>query len=112
MNARERILNAYETCQSVTGIHKITGYTWQKVAKILSTEGIIVNDNQAMFLNLYSKGMTAEEISKATGYAEKTVSAYLPRTRPVYNEKLSANALRIKECRERKQKQIENNKLK
>lgn len=102
MNAREQILTAYETSQTITGIHKITGYNWQKIAKVLSTEGIIVNDNQAMFLNLYSKGMTAEEISKATGFAKSTVLSYLPRKRPVYNENQSENALRIKKCRKNK----------
>lgn len=105
MSAREEILAAYEINQSVTGIHKITGYTWQKVAKTLSTEGIIVNDNQARILNLYDKGMTIEEISKATGFAKSTVQSYLPRRRPIYNENPSENALRIKKCREKKQKE-------
>lgn len=103
MTVREQILTAYKTSQTITGIHKITGYNWQRIAKILSTEGIIVNDNQAMFLNLYSKGMTAEEISKATGFAKSTVQSYLPRKRPIYNENQSENALRIKKCREKKQ---------
>lgn len=105
MTVREQILTAYKTSQTITGIHKITGYNWQRIAKILSTEGIIVNDNQAMFLNLYSKGMTAEEISKATGFAKSTVLSYLPRKRPIYNENQSENALRIKKCREKKQKE-------
>ena len=102
MNPTENVIRAYQEKQTITGIHRITGYNWQKIAKILSTEGIIVNEHQALILDLYEKGKTADEISKATGFAYSTVISYLPRRRPVYNENLSANAMRIKKCRENK----------
>lgn len=102
MNPTENVIRAYQEKQTITGIHRITGYNWQKIAKILSTEGIIVNEHQALILDLSEKGKTADEISKVTGFAYSTVIAYLPRRRPVYNENLSANAMRIKKCRENK----------
>ncbi len=33
------------------------------------------------------------------GLNEKTVQAHIPRIRPVYNEELSENAIRIRKCR-------------
>lgn len=30
MTPTERILEAYKECQTITGIHKITGYHWAK----------------------------------------------------------------------------------
>lgn len=102
MTSREKILDAYKIAPTINGIKKITGYCWQKIAKVLSTEGIIVSDNQALFIELAEKGMSVKEISKRTGYAESTIMAYLPRVRPVYNENPSRNAIKIKKCRERK----------
>lgn len=52
------------------------------------------------------KGKTLEEIIKITGFSRKTIQAYIPRKRPVYNENLSENALRIKEYRAKKEKQL------
>ena len=40
----EKILSAFEEKQSITGVHKITGYNWQQIAKVLSTYGIVAND--------------------------------------------------------------------
>lgn len=102
MTPTEKILEAYNECQTITGIHKITGYNWQRVAKILSTAGIIVNDTQALILDLYEKGKTIDEISKSTGFSRSTVFSYLPRSRPAYMENRSKNALRIERCRKNK----------
>lgn len=98
----QKILKAYEESQTLTGIHKLTGYNWQRIAKTLSTEGIIVNETQATIINLHYRGKNAGEISTITGFAMSTVMAYLPRIRPAYLENRSENALRIERCRKRK----------
>lgn len=98
----EKILSAFEERQSITGVHKITGYNWQQIAKVLSTYGIVANDTHEIILNLYDRGKNAKEISEITGYAETTVHAYLPRVRPAYNENISENAKRIKKYRQNK----------
>ena len=103
MTSTEIILSAYEEIQTITGIKKKTGYGWQRIAKTLSTEGIVVNETQRIILKLYEKGLSADEIATATGYAKSTVDSYFPRCRPIYNENLSRNALRIKRCRSKKQ---------
>lgn len=100
--ATERILEACNESQTLRGIRMITGYSWQKIAKVLSTNGIIVNNTQSTILELHEKGKTADEISKITGFAYSTVMAYLPRSRPAYLENRSENALRIDKCRKRK----------
>lgn len=98
----QKILKAYEESQTLTGIHKLTGYNWQRIAKTLSTEGIIVNETQATIIDLHYRGKSASEISTITGFAVSTVMAYLPRTRPAYMENRSENALRIEKCRKGK----------
>ena len=91
----EKILSAFEEKQSITGVHKITGYNWQQIAKVLSTYGIVANDTHEIILNLYDRGKNAKEISEITGYAETTVHAYLPRVRPAYNENISENGFGV-----------------
>ena len=46
--------------------------------------------------------MSIKRIAEEIGLNEKTVQSYIPRKRPIYNENLSDNALKIKKCRERK----------
>lgn len=46
--------------------------------------------------------MSVNEIALQLGLNKKTVQAYIPRTRPLYNEEQSVNALRIKKSRENK----------
>ena len=106
MNYSERILEAFKKTQSIKATARQIGCSWNRVAKVLSTAGIIANENQAYILSLYEKGKTLEEIIKITGFSRKTIQAYIPRKRPVYNENLSENALRIKEYRAKKEKQL------
>ena len=103
MNSTDTILNVYKEIQTITGTKKKTGYSWQKVAKVLSTEGIIANETQRIILNLYDKGTPVSVIAKTVGCSESTVNSYLPRRRPIYNENLSENAICIKRCRAKKQ---------
>lgn len=102
MTQTEEILAAYRETPTINAVRKITGYSWQKIVKTLSSEGIIINDIHALILDLYEKGISPEEISKTVGYTEETIMAYLPRFRPAYNENQSRNALRIKKCRSKK----------
>ena len=99
----QKILKAYEESQTLTGIHKLTGYNWQRIAKTLSTEGIVVNETQSAILNLYQQGKCPSDISSETGFSLSTVMAYLPRVRPAYMENRSKNAMRIEKCRCKKE---------
>lgn len=96
-----KIVEAYNTTLSVKAVSKETGYSWQKIVKALSSEGIIVNDLHYQISRLHDNGKSVEQIAKELEVSESTVQAYLPRVRPIYNEHLSQNAQRIKKCRER-----------
>lgn len=95
------ILLSWNEHGSIKGVANDLGCSWMKVVKVLSSEGIIINETHEQILECYSTGMKAEQIAERLKLSMATVMAYLPRTRPVYNEDLSANALRIKKCRER-----------
>lgn len=99
----QKILEACKESQTLNGIHKITGYSWQRIAKTLSTEGIVVNETQALIIDLHYRGKSAGEISAITGFAMSTVMAYLPRVRSPYLENRSENAMRIEKYRRRKE---------
>ena len=103
MTSTDTILNAYKETQTITGTKKKTGYSWQRIAKALSTEGIIANETQRLILDLYDKCTSVNVIAKTVGCSESTVNSYLPRRRPIYNENPSVNAVRIKRCRAKKQ---------
>ena len=104
MTQTEEILKAYKLTPTIDGVRKNTGYSWQKIVKTLSSEGIVINNTHSFILKLYEKNMSPEEIAKEMGYTKETIMAYLPRVRPIYNEDLSKNALRIKKCRYKKLK--------
>lgn len=98
------ILEAFSKTQSVKATAKEVGCGWQRVLKILSSNGVIVNDVHVKILKLHSDGKTPEEIAKQIGYSLKTVQAYIPAKRPYYNVNPSDNAKRIKLCRINKKK--------
>lgn len=95
----EKILSIYEVTHSVKGVIQDAHYSWNKIVKTLSSEGIVINEKHAMILSLYEKGKSVDEIAKSIGMSVRTVQAYLPRIRPIYNENQSENAKRIKKCR-------------
>ena len=96
------ILQEYKNEQSIKVISLKTGYSWNKIVKTLSSNGIILNEKHAMILELYNKGISIKSIAKLLDLSVRTVKAYLPRTRPIYNEDMSENAKRIKKTREKK----------
>ena len=100
MSITERILEVYEETHSV----KSTGCSWNKIVKTLSSEGIIINKTHALILEMYRKNISPDNIAKEIGCSKRTVMAYIPRKRPVYNENQSENALRIKRSRAKKKK--------
>ena len=94
MSITERILEVYEETHSVKST----------VIKTLSSEGIIINKTHALILEMYRKNISPDNIAKEIGCSKRTVMAYIPRKRPVYNENQSENALRIKRSRAKKKK--------
>ena len=98
------ILQEYKNEQSIKVISLKTGYSWNKIVKTLSSNGIILNEKHDIILELYNKGINVKTIAKLLNLSTRTVKAYLPRTRPIYNENISENAKRIKKTRIKKNK--------
>lgn len=98
----EQILLAWEETLSIKSVEAKTGISWNKIVKTLSSEGIIINDTHKKILEHYKDNKTPEQISNLMKISIKTVKSYLPRVRPIYNENLSVNALRIIKCRKQK----------
>lgn len=48
MTPTEEILKAYEQTNSIDGTQKATGFSWQRIAKTLASNGIIANETQAV----------------------------------------------------------------
>lgn len=101
------IANIFNQEKTVRGVARRTGYSWNKIIKSLSTNGIIINDTHRKILSLYNAGMGREEIANQVHMSVRSVQCYLPRVRPVYGETISENAKRIKKCRLKK-KDIKN----
>lgn len=102
MDDIKKICKTYEKEGGIKATSKVLGISWNRVVKVLSSEGYILNDNHEVILDLHSQGKSVEEISAEVGLSTKTVQAYLPAQRPYYNYKQSKNALKIKACRQRK----------
>lgn len=102
MDIINEIIQVYNRTQSIKATAKETGNSWNRVIKILSSNGVIINDTHELILRMQKEGKTISEIAKETGRSTRTVSAYLPATRPYYNVNLSDNAKRIKNWRAKK----------
>lgn len=99
--SEKKIIDVYEAFGSIKKTSSETGYSWNKVVKTLSSRGYILSETHAEILDKYKNGMSVDEIALQLGLNKKTVQAYIPRKRPLYNEEQSPNALRIKKCREK-----------
>lgn len=97
------ILTIFRETQSIKAVERKTGCSWPRVVKILSSNGVVINEIHAQILKLHEEGRTPEEIAKQVSRGVKTVQAYLPKTRPYYRIEPSKNAERIRRCRERKE---------
>lgn len=98
----ESIIESFKNTNKIRATAKETGCSWNRVVKVLASNGIVVNDIHAQILELHNKGMNPSQISKIVGRNIKTVKSYLPKVRPYYGIEQSENARRIIKCRESK----------
>lgn len=59
----DEIISCYEQTLSIRETAKRVNCSWNRVVKILSSNGIIINDTHKMILDLYDKGKTLDEIA-------------------------------------------------
>lgn len=98
----DEIIAAFKSCGTITGVCEKVGCSHHRVKKILSSNGIVINDTHYLILKYAEEGKTPEEISKMTGLSVKTVNAYLPAVRPYYLVNPSENAKRVERSKQRK----------
>lgn len=78
--ADKKILAAYNNgARTIYAIRKNTGYSTIRIAKTITSAGIIINDTQIKILDMYNNGKSVDEIIKETKLARSTVLSYLPR---------------------------------
>lgn len=109
-NIVTQILFLHSQGYSVKRISKELNVYWGRVAKILSTNGIIINDTHRKILELRKSGMPVNKIADVLNISPKTVDRYLPAVRPIYKVNRSDNAIRISLCRKRKKEREKKNK--
>lgn len=95
----DEILRVFGKTGKIKETAEKVGCSWNRVIKVLSSNGVLVNDLHAKILDLHKDGKTPEEIAEITQKNIKTIQAYLPATRPYYNVNESDNAIRIKRHR-------------
>lgn len=97
------IVDAYEILQSIKGVAQQKKISEGKVIKTLITEGAFTNSTSIAVHKLHAKGKTEKEISAELGLSISCVNMYLPYRKGAYRSDCpTQNAIRIRECRERK----------
>lgn len=102
MNEIEKIVYAYKQCESIKGTANKLNISMYRVRKVLTGEGIILNDIHRKILEYYSQGYSMEEIASMVNLSIAVTRSYLPPKRPIYKANRSANAIKIANWREKK----------
>ena len=97
------VCTMYEWTGSVNETAKNLGISTGKVRKILITEGYDMGYNACKVKELYENGESVKDIAQRLYISEKTVLAYVPYTKGVYNaEDRSGSALRSERYRKKR----------
>ena len=108
----EAIVDLYEQFQSIKMVAKLTGYSDYTINRILITQGIYPCPNAEKVKDLLALGYTPAQISKLLCIESKSVSRYLPYSKGTYKTpEKTANAIRIRECRDRQKKKEKNDEM-
>lgn len=96
-----RIIEAYDRAESITGTMKATGIPYPKVRKALITAGLCETENWRRIRDYLERGYTPEQICAEMHISASTYSTHTPYTE-FDPETPTPNARRIRKCRERK----------
>lgn len=99
----EEIVKSYKTGIPVKEIAKVGEISYNKVIKLLVTEGVYTSDTYDKIKDLRAEGKSEREISDICGLGKSAMWQYTPYTRGIYNsENPTENAIKIREWRARK----------
>ena len=104
----EDIIKTYNTEGSIRKTAALLRISEQKVRKHLIDAGVYESDMAAQVRDLYGRGYSTDEMAAALGVSRSAVSGYTPYTKGEYlSDAPSKNALRIRRCRSKKNKEGE-----
>lgn len=97
------IVEYYNKSGSLKETAAAFGVGWQKVRKILISEGAYTSDIAEKVQELYKSGLKPEEIAGKLRISKGAVNSYLPYLKTEYNKSSpSKNALNIRRWRSKK----------
>ena len=103
MDKIKNICHTYDKIGSIKGTAKQLGISWNRVVKVLSSEGYILNDKHEQIIMLHNQGLSIQEIADKVKLSVKTVQSYVPAKRPFYKYNQSKNAQKIARWRANKE---------
>lgn len=80
-----RIIQLYESGQSIKAIAREVGLSEYKIRKLLVSGGAIISDYQAKINQLLADGLTAEQIAEQLHVSVKAVIQRMPYTKGEHN---------------------------
>lgn len=99
----EEIVKSYKAGITVKKIAKIAGVSYNKVIKLLVTEGVFTSKTYDKIKELREEGLTEQEIADSCGLGKSAMWQYTPYKRGVYySENPTENALKLRKWRARK----------
>ncbi|MCR5539210.1 MAG: LuxR C-terminal-related transcriptional regulator [Ruminococcus sp.] len=99
MDEIKEICRTYDKIGSIKGTATQLGISWNRITKVLSSNGYVLNDKHQRILELHKQGKSVQEIADSVKLSIKTVQSYIPAQRPFYKYKQSKNAQRIAQWR-------------
>ncbi|MCC3349712.1 hypothetical protein [Ruminococcus albus] len=103
MDEVKNICVTYDKIGSIRGTARQLEISWNRVVKVLSTEGYILNNKHKQIIILHNQGLSIQEIADKVKLSAKTVQSYVPARRPYYKYKQSKNAKKIAQWRAKKE---------
>lgn len=103
MDEVKNICVTYDKIGSIKGTARQLGISWNRVVKVLSSEGYILNDKHEQIIILHNQGLSMQEIADKVKLSVKTVQSYIPAQRPYYKYNQSKNAKKIAQWRANKE---------
>lgn len=98
----DMILSSWDSHKTLGGVAHELGISCGRVAKALSSAGVIINDTHKKILELYAETKSVNEIAAFLKLNPQVIQTYLPRIRPAYGKpNRTTNALRIAKHRTR-----------
>ena len=103
MSQYKDILEHYRQTQSLTKTAKELKISEQVVRRTLITAGLYSSEQSEHIQRLYTAGMPIKDIAELLRLSRSAVWSYLPYSRgPRKDWGTTANAMRIRKCREKK----------